>query len=90
MLTMSSPFSILHISDLHRSPKDPISNDELISALVSDRDRYTHEDPPVPHPKAVVVSGDIIQGVGLGADNYSNPLNNVRAAIGLEESWAIN
>jgi hypothetical protein len=26
-------YSILHISDLHRSPRDPISNDELISAL---------------------------------------------------------
>ena len=30
----------MHISDLHRSPRDPISNDELISALVHDRDRY--------------------------------------------------
>ena len=59
-------FSILHISDLHRSKREPISNDELVSALVSDRARYTQEDPPVRDPDAIVVSGDIIQGVPLG------------------------
>lgn len=65
------PFSILHISDLHRSPHDPISNDELISALVSDRDRYIHEDPPIAIPEAIVISGDIIQGVSLGTDDFA-------------------
>jgi Calcineurin-like phosphoesterase len=59
-------FSILHISDLHRSRTEPISNAELISALVSDRDSYLHEDPPIAPPQAIVVSGDIIQGVRLG------------------------
>ena len=67
-------FSILHISDLHRSSPDPISNDELISALVSDRDRYTHEDPPIAIPEAIVVSGDIIQGVPLGTDDFAAKL----------------
>lgn len=57
--------SILHISDLHRSPDDPISNDELISSLVADRDQYVAEDPPVPAPEAIVVSGDLIQGAPL-------------------------
>jgi 3',5'-cyclic AMP phosphodiesterase CpdA len=66
------PFSILHISDLHRSPGDPISNDELISALVSDRDRYIKEDPCIAAPEAIVVSGDIIQGVPLGTANFSD------------------
>jgi hypothetical protein len=68
------PFSILHISDLHRSPNDPISNDELVSALVGDRDRYSREDPPVPSPEAIVVSGDIIQGVPLKAHNHEKEL----------------
>lgn len=70
------PFSILHISDLHRSPHDPISNDELISALVSDRDRYIQEDPPISVPEAIVVSGDIVQGVPLGANDYETNLAN--------------
>lgn len=65
------PFSILHISDLHRSPRDPISNDELISALVSDRDRYIHEEPHVAAPEAIIVSGDIIQGVRLGTADFT-------------------
>jgi DNA repair exonuclease SbcCD nuclease subunit len=68
------PFSILHISDLHRSPHDPISNEELLSALVSDRDRYTREDPPVAAPGAIVVSGDLIHGVRLGVGGYEAAL----------------
>lgn len=56
--------SILHVSDLHRSPTEPINNDELISTLVADRDRYMAEEPAVPAPEAVVVSGDLIQGAG--------------------------
>lgn len=59
-------FSILHLTDLHRAPSDPISNDELISSLVSDRDQYVGEDPTISPPQAIIVSGDIIQGVGLG------------------------
>ncbi len=65
------PFSIMHISDLHRSLGDPITNDELISALVCDRDRYIHEDPFITAPKAIVVSGDIIRGVPLYTDDFA-------------------
>lgn len=64
-------FSIMHISDLHRSPHDPISNDELISALVGDRDRYTREDPSVRPPDAIVVSGEVVQGFPLYAKRNS-------------------
>jgi 3',5'-cyclic AMP phosphodiesterase CpdA len=60
----------IHISDLHRSPHDPISNAELVSALISDRERYLHESPCIAEPNAIVVSGDIIQGVPLGADDH--------------------
>lgn len=63
-------FSILHITDLHRSMTDPISNSELLSALISDRDRYVREEPSIRAPDAIVVSGDLIQGVLLGAADH--------------------
>lgn len=59
-------YSILHISDLHRSPRDNITNAELVSALVSDRQRYINEKPNIRKPDAIVISGDIVQGVALG------------------------
>ena len=64
-------FTILHISDLHRSPRYPITNDELISALVSDRERYRRESPPVAAPDAIVVSGDVVQGVSLRTPDFA-------------------
>jgi 3',5'-cyclic AMP phosphodiesterase CpdA len=66
--------AILHISDLHRSPTDPISNDELLSTLVADMTRWGREDPPVPTPDAIIVSGDIIQGVPLNTPDASAQL----------------
>ena len=68
------PFSIMHISDLHRSPRDPISNAELISALVHDRDRYIHEEPSITAPEAIVVSGDTIQGVPLHKSDFAREI----------------
>ena len=65
------PFSIMHISDLHRSPRDSISNDELISALVGDRERYVREEPPIKVPQAIVVSGDLIRGAPLGTEDFA-------------------
>ncbi len=62
-------FSILHISDLHRTPNAKISNAELLSALVRDRDSYTLGDKPIRPPDAIVVSGDVVQGVPLKAPN---------------------
>lgn len=59
-------FSILHISDLHRSSDDPIDNDSLVAALLSDRDRFMGETPVIPSPGAIIVSGDLIQGVPIG------------------------
>ena len=63
-------YSILHITDLHRSKGDPISNAELLSALISDRESYEREDPPIRRPDAIVVSGDVIQGVTLNASDF--------------------
>lgn len=62
----------MHISDLHRPPRDPISNAELISALVRDRDRYIDEEPSIEPPQAIVISGDIIQGVPLHTDDFAS------------------
>jgi hypothetical protein len=62
-------YSILHISDLHRTPNADISNAELLSALVRDRDSYIKEEVPIRSPDAIVVSGDVVQGVKLGTPN---------------------
>lgn len=67
-------FSILHITDLHRAKSDPISNSELLSALISDRECYEREDPPIRPPDAIVVSGDIIQGVTLNQLDFEREL----------------
>lgn len=61
-------FSIMHISDLHRSPSDPVSNAMLIESLLADRDAYPLNG--IPTPDAVVVSGDLIYGAPLGAPDY--------------------
>ncbi len=56
--------SILHISDLHRDPENPIGNVALLDSLENDRRRYSLEETPrVRKPDIVVVSGDIVQGV---------------------------
>ena len=67
-------FTILHISDLHRSPTHPISNDELLSTLIADRDRQVRENPSISEVDAIIVSGDIIQGVTLGYNGYTEEL----------------
>jgi hypothetical protein len=45
-----------------------------MSALVSDRQRYIHESPSIEIPGAIIVSGDIIQGVPLGTKNSATCL----------------
>ena len=67
-------FSILHISDLHRSPEEPITNASLVAALLADRDRYVLETPEVRVADAIVVSGDLISGAELGAENWTSTI----------------
>ena len=56
--------SILHISDLHRDPANPLGNSILLDSLERDRDRYTmSERTSIRPPDLIIVSGDIIQGV---------------------------
>ena len=65
-------FSILHISDLHRSHDEPLDNASLVASLVADFDRYMGEYPQIPSPEAIVVSGDLIQGVPLDTPNWND------------------
>ena len=59
--------SILHISDLHRTPGHLFTNDELFAAIASDAMRWHAEG--IPSPDLVVVSGDVIQGVRIGTSD---------------------
>ena len=67
-------FSILHLSDLHRSDADPISNNTLIASLLADQDRFPMETPAIRQPDAMIVSGDIVAGAKLGQRNYGTVL----------------
>jgi hypothetical protein len=67
-------FTVLHISDLHRSRLEPVDNDSLVAALLTDSDRYLGETPAVPSPGAIVVSGDLIQGTKIGATNWQDAM----------------
>ena len=62
--------SVLHISDLHRDPSNPISNQVLLDSLERDRDRYTAEGIlSIRPPDVIVVSGDVIHGVKHDSEN---------------------
>ena len=71
---VGSIFTILHLSDLHRSGTDPISNAELLSSLVADGERYVAAAPSISPPDAIVVSGDLVQGLPMGSADYPEGL----------------
>ena len=80
-------FTIMHISDLHRSHVDPISNEELISTLVADRDRYIGESYPIKSPNLIVISGDLIQGASFGDPEHKK---NIRDQYEIAYDFLIN
>jgi len=55
--------TILHISDLHRTPDSRIANSPLVESLVRDSARYTTFE-GIGAARIIVVSGDLVQGVG--------------------------
>ena len=67
-------YRLMHISDLHRSKSNPISNDELISCLAADSQRLSHERPSVALPDAIIVSGDLVSGLPLQSSDYPKVL----------------
>ena len=64
--------TILHISDLHRTPGPRLDNDELLAAIASDARRWSREG--IPKPDLVVVSGDLIQGVPIDTPNSDSKI----------------
>jgi hypothetical protein len=67
-------FTLLQISDLHRATNEPFSNEEIISSLVADIERYPNERPAISKPDAIVVSGDLVQGLPLRSPAYPSGL----------------
>jgi 3',5'-cyclic AMP phosphodiesterase CpdA len=63
--------TILHLSDLHRSPNAPVSNDMLLSCLLQDLEKQKSEDPVIPTCDVAVITGDLIMGVKADDSNFS-------------------
>jgi hypothetical protein len=62
---LKTAFTILHLSDLHRNEDGMVSNDQLISSLQLDADRYTSAQyENLPKPSIIIISGDLIYGSG--------------------------
>jgi 3',5'-cyclic AMP phosphodiesterase CpdA len=51
--------AILHISDIHRTPDEKVSNSQILHSLKTDLTR--HEKEGIPRANIVVLSGDITQ-----------------------------
>lgn len=69
-LARNTMFTLLHISDLHRAANEPFSNEEIISSLVADVNRYPSERPTISKPDAIIVSGDLVHGLPLRSAAY--------------------
>ena len=59
--------TLLHISDLHRTSDPRLDNDDLLTAIFSDANRWASE--RIPWPDLIVVSGDLVQGVSVDDAN---------------------
>lgn len=72
--------SILHISDLHRDPVNPLRNDVLLNSLINDCRHFSSEEENIIRaPELIIVSGDIIQGV---KPDDKDPETNLRQQYG--------
>ena len=52
--------TILHISDIHRTSDEPVTNQSILNALIADL-RRQQENEGLPKPDILVVSGDLTQ-----------------------------
>ena len=50
---------ILHLSDIHRTPDEPVTNAEILNPLKADIDSW--EKDKVPKPDILLVTGDLSQ-----------------------------
>lgn len=72
----SKKLTIAHISDLHRTCDNPISNVALLNSLMNDMDTYATQG--IDKPDILIVSGDIVQGsadINLLAKQYDEALD---------------
>ena len=67
-------YTLMQISDLHRASAGALSNDELLSGLTADNERYKKEHPPIPSVDAIIITGDLVQGLPLGSVDYPSEL----------------
>ena len=72
--------TLLHISDLHRTADPHLTNDELLSAIISDSRRWDEEG--IPSPDVIVVSGDLVQGAGMDDGEADTKINAQYAEAG--------
>ncbi len=63
---VSQKISIAHISDLHRSQDNPVTNKALWASLMNDMDSYIEAG--IKKPDILVVSGDLVQGAKIDED----------------------
>lgn len=61
MIKYIENLTILHISDIHRTPDGEINNNVLIDSFEREIEQYRKEG--IPKPNLIVVSGDIVMGV---------------------------
>ncbi len=60
-----NPIRLIHLSDLHRTGNDPFTNAELITGIRMDLHQMKDLGDDFTSPDAIVVTGDLVQGVGL-------------------------
>lgn len=63
-------FKLIHISDLHRTGDDPLTNSEIANGIFEDIKQEADAGEDFRTPNALVVSGDIVQGVRLSDREY--------------------
>jgi len=56
-------YSILHLSDLHRDPKNEVDNSPLFESLARDLRHFGDEEPDIVSPTICVVCGDLVFGI---------------------------
>jgi predicted phosphodiesterase len=69
---------ILHLSDIHRTQEEQVTNDEILHSLIADIDRFDQDEVPVPN--VVVISGDLTQAAELA--EYEEASTFVQKLIG--------
>ena len=67
-------YTLMHISDLHHPKQHFLSNNEMLSCLLSDRDHFTTENPRISSPDAILITGDLVQGLPLDSPDYPEAL----------------